>query len=73
MLIAEIVLAVMLGIVFGGLLLMAIHKAILRNEQDLALNDQMALLEESERIVEIVDEVVTEVLAEHVKEYHKEK
>jgi len=69
MLIAEIVLAVMLGIVLGGLLLIALNKAILRNEQELALNDQMALLEESERIVEIVDEV----LEDHVKEYHKEK
>jgi Tfp pilus assembly protein PilW len=69
MLIAEIVLAVTFAIVLGGLLLMAINKMILRSEQEEALNNQMELLEESERVVEIV----AEVLAEHVKEYHKEK
>jgi hypothetical protein len=65
----EIACAIAFGILLGGLLLMAIHEAMLRDKRNLEIDEQFALLEEGERIAEIADDI----MAEHVKEYHKEK
>jgi hypothetical protein len=67
--ILEIAFAVAFGVLIGGLLLTAIHEAMLRDKKNLEIDEQFALLEEGERIAEIADDI----MAEHVKEYHKEK
>lgn len=69
----EIAFAVSLGILLGGLLLMAIREAIRQDKLNLEIDEQFALLEEGERIAEIADDIASDIMAEHISEYHKEK
>lgn len=65
----ELACAVAFGILLGGLLLMAIREAMIRDRKNLEIDEQFALLEEGERVSEIADDI----MAEHIMEYHKEQ
>jgi hypothetical protein len=68
-LLLELACAVAFGILLGGLLLMAIREAMIRDKRNLEIDEQFALLEEGERVSEIADDI----MAEHIMEYHKEQ